>query len=133
MVREVAEEGRTVFLSSHVLDEVERTCDRVGIIREGRLITVDEVRELRRRSLREVRIRFGRPIDPAPFAALDGATDVVADGEVVTLRFGGPPDALVKLAAEYEVVDLISAPADLDDIFLAFYSGEDTEDGAADG
>jgi ABC-2 type transport system ATP-binding protein len=127
MVAEVAAEGRTVFLSSHVLDEVERTCDRVGIIREGRLVTVEEMKTLRRRALREVTIRFADPVDLAPFEALDEVHDVSVDDDLVRLRYGGEADALIKLVAQHRVLDFISAPADLEDIFLAFYSGD--EDG----
>jgi ABC-2 type transport system ATP-binding protein len=125
MVHEVAAEGRTVFLSSHLLDEVERTCDRVGIIRAGRLVAVEEMATLRRRALREVTVRFGDPVDLGPFEALEGVHDVAADGDLVHLRYGGEADALVKLVARYQVLDFVSAPADLEDVFLAFYSDGD--------
>ena len=125
MVAEVAAEGRTVFLSSHVLDEVERTCDRVGIIREGRLVTVEDMTTLRRRALREVTIRFAGPVDPAPFEALAEVHEVSVDGDVVHLRYGGEADALIKQVARHRVLDFVSAPADLEDIFLAFYSADD--------
>jgi ABC-2 type transport system ATP-binding protein len=133
MVAEVAAAGRTVFLSSHVLDEVERTCDRVGIIREGRLAAVEDMGTLRRRALREVTIRFSAPVDPAPFEALAGARDVSADGAVVRLHHGGDADELVKLVARHRVIDFVSAPADLEDIFLTFYSGAGGEAGAGNG
>jgi ABC-2 type transport system ATP-binding protein len=125
MVAEVAAEGRTVFLSSHVLDEVERTCDRVGIIREGRLVAVEDMKTLRRRALREVTIRFAEPVDLGPLRELDEVDEVSVDGDLVHLRYGGEADALVKLVARHRVLDFISAPADLEDIFLAFYSGAD--------
>jgi ABC-2 type transport system ATP-binding protein len=133
MVAEVTAAGRTVFLSSHVLDEVERTCDRVGIIREGRLVAVEDMRTLRRRALREVTIRFAGPVDPAPFAALAEARQVSADGDSIRLRYGGEADPLIKLAARHRVVDFVSAPADLEDIFLAFYSGPGGGAGDDDG
>jgi ABC-2 type transport system ATP-binding protein len=125
MVAEVAAEGRTVFLSSHVLDEVERTCDRVGIIREGRLVAVEDMKTLRRRALREVTIRFAEPVDLGPLRELDQVDEVSVDGGLVHLRYGGEADALVKLVARHRVLDFISAPADLEDIFFAFYSGAD--------
>ena len=127
MVAEVAAEGRTVFLSSHVLDEVERTCDRVGIIREGRLVTVEDMATLRRRALREVTIRFAQPIDLGPIEALDEVQEVSIVDDVVHLRYGGEADALIKAVARHHVLDFVSAPADLEDIFLAFYSGDDDD------
>ena len=122
LVRETAAEGRTVFLSSHTLDEVQAVADRVGIIRSGRLIDVDAVDALRERSLRHVEITFAGPADPAPFAALDGVRVKEADGSVV--RLSAPEtamDGVVKTAARYELRDLVSAPADLEEIFLELY------------
>lgn len=129
MVREVAADGRTVFLSSHVLDEVERSCDRVGIIRAGRLVAVEDMATLRRRALREVTIRFAGPVDLGPFERLDGVRGVSADGDFVHLRYGGEADAIVKLVAQHRVLDFVSAPADLEEVFLAFYSDEGPDDG----
>ncbi len=128
MVREVAEAGRTVFLSSHVIDEVERLCDRVGFIRDGRLVAVETVAALRTRSLREVTIRFAGPVATDEFEALPGARDVTVEDRTIRLRFEGPPDALVKLAARHEVADLVSAPVDLEEVFLTFYRAEGGSD-----
>lgn len=122
LLRETAEEGRTVFLSSHSLDEVQHVADRVGIIRSGRLVDVDAVESLRERSLRHVTITFAEPVDPGPFAALDGVR--VTDAENSVLRLSAPEttmDALVKAAARHPVVDLVSQPADLEEIFLDLY------------
>ncbi|MCZ7525309.1 MAG: ABC transporter ATP-binding protein [Acidimicrobiia bacterium] len=124
MVREASEEGRSVFLSSHVLDEVQDLCDQVGIIREGRLVAVERVGDLRARSLRTVTLRFAQPVDPAPFRALPNVRDVTAADTTLHLRIGGSPDALVKLAARHEVLDLVSEPADLEETFLTYYRGD---------
>jgi ABC-2 type transport system ATP-binding protein len=124
LVREVAGDGRTVFLSSHVLDEVERTCDRVAIIREGALAAVESIESLRSRALRTARITFESPVDPSTFEALAGVHDVRADGNIITMRTRGDVDQLVKAAARHHVVDLVSERADLEELFLAFYSGE---------
>jgi ABC-2 type transport system ATP-binding protein len=114
-------DGATVFLSSHNLAEVHRVCGRVGIIRDARLIAVEDIGDLIRRALRHVRIVTGAPLDPAPFAALDGAQDVHGDGVTVTLRFAGDVDELVKLAARHEIVDLEIGRASLEEVFLSFY------------
>jgi ABC-2 type transport system ATP-binding protein len=122
LVRETAGEGRTVFLSSHSLDEVQHIADRVGIIRAGRLADVDSVERLRERALRHVTIVFAEPVDASRFAALDGVRVENADGRVLRLSAPEPAmDAVVKEAAVHPVVDLVSQPADLEEIFLDLY------------
>ncbi len=131
LVREAVTDGRTVFLSSHVLDEVDHLCHRVGIIREGRLVTVENVADLRGRAGRIVILRFADDIDVTPFRRLDGVREVKVDGRALTLRIAGELDSLVKLAALHHVVDLISSPPDLEEIFLGYYrnaGGEDDSD-----
>jgi ABC-2 type transport system ATP-binding protein len=120
-VREVADSGATVFLSSHVLDEVQHLCDQVGIIRDGRLVDVEAVASLRERAVREVTIRFAGEFDPGPFVALPGVRDVAVRDHTLHLHLVGEADALVKLAAARHVVEFSSAPPDLDDLFLHFY------------
>jgi ABC-2 type transport system ATP-binding protein len=110
-----------VFLSSHRLDEVQQVCDRVGIIADGRLVAVDRVDDLRQRAWRTVTIEFASPVDPAPFAALPGVDAVEAAGSSLHLRAVGDLDALVKLAATHHVVDLVSEPPELEEIFLSYF------------
>lgn len=114
-------DGATVFLSSHNLEEVHRVCERVGIIRDARLVAVEEIGDLIRRALRRVRIVGAAPLDAAPFAALDGAQDVHGDGATVTLRFAGDVDDLLRLAARHELVDIEIERASLEEVFLSFY------------
>jgi ABC-2 type transport system ATP-binding protein len=126
LLRETAADGRTVFLSSHSLDEVQHVADRVGIIRSGRLVDVDAVENLRERSLRHVTITFAEPIDPSALASLDGVRIVSVDGPVV--RLSAPEtamDALVKSASRHAIADLVSQPADLEEIFLELYREAD--------
>jgi ABC-2 type transport system ATP-binding protein len=124
LLRETAADGRTVFLSSHSLDEVQHVADRVGIIRNGRLADVDAVERLRERALRHVTIVFAEPVDGARFAVLDGVRVENADGKVLRLSAPEPAmDAVVKEAAAHPVVDLVSQPADLEEIFLELYEG----------
>jgi ABC-2 type transport system ATP-binding protein len=126
LIRETAADGRTVFLSSHSLDEVQHVADRVGIIRSGRLTDVDSVDRLRERSLRHVTITFGEAVDPTPFAALDGVRVVDTDGPILRLTAPEPAmDTLVKATARHRVVDLVSQPADLEEIFLELYRESD--------
>ena len=124
MVREVADDGRTVFLSSHIIDEVDRTCDEVAIIRNGQLIAIESIDGLRARSLRHVSITFDELVDADEFRALPNVVRADVDGHRITLQTSGSVDALVKHAARHTVVDFVSEQADLEAVFLEFYSGE---------
>ena len=121
VVDEHRERGGTVFLSSHDLDEVERICDRVGIVRDGRLVAVEEVEAMRERALRHVRVRFAGRVDPALMDRLAGVQEVTRDGD--TLRFGvhGEIDAVVKEIARHRVADLEITRPTLEELFLAYY------------
>jgi ABC-2 type transport system ATP-binding protein len=121
LVREQRDAGRTVFLSSHDLDEVQRVCDRVGIIREGRLIAVERVSDLLRHSYRRVRVEFGAPAEAGEFASLPGVDGVEQDGTALTFTAAGPLDAVVKQAARHQVVDLEVGHPSLEEIFVTMY------------
>ncbi len=126
MVEEVRAEGRTVFLSSHVMPEVERLCDRVGIIREGQLIAIEDIGDLQTRALRTLEIHFAGPVPADVFTRIPGVRDIELHGDRVRLTVAGSLDAVVKVAARFEVVDLVSHQPSLEDVFLAFYGrGED--------
>jgi ABC-2 type transport system ATP-binding protein len=121
LVREARTEGRTVFLSSHILSEVERTADRVAIIRDGRLVKVDSVEGLRDLAHHQVELRFSGPVPTAAFTALQGVSDVEADGQVLRLRVSGPITPVVRAAASYELLDFVSREPTLEETFLAQY------------
>ena len=126
-LRVVAEErarGATVFISSHDLDEVERVCDRVGVIRAGRLIAVERVADLTGKAYRHVRIEFADEVDRSEFDALPGIRDVELDGRTIAFKAEGELDALVKAAARHRVRDLELRHASLEEIFIAYYGGE---------
>src|SRR6266436_9970473 len=101
MVREARDEGRTVFLSSHVLSEVEKTCTRVGIIREGRLVRVGGIAELKDIKRYEITIAFAESVATVAFASLEGVTSAepLNNGAGVRLAVQGPADAVIKAAA----------------------------------
>jgi ABC-2 type transport system ATP-binding protein len=131
LLREARAEGRTVFLSSHVISEVERSCDRVAIIREGRLVTVDRVDALRAMAIHEVELRFGGPVPVEEFSRLDGVSNVVADDHVLRMEVAGPIAPVVRHAARYELDDFTSREPNLEEIFLAHY-GAGNGTGAAE-
>lgn len=129
MVREVRDEGRTVFLSSHVLAEVEHVADRVGIIRDGQLAMVEEIATLKERAVHRAEVRFAQPVRQDAFVGLTGVRDLVVDGPVLRCVVSGSMDALIKAIARFEVERITSHEPDLEAIFLAYYV-EGTRDAA---
>ncbi len=127
VLREAVAEGRTVFLSSHVLSEVERSCDRVAIIREGRLVRVDRVDALRDLAHHQVELRFVGDPPTAEFAALAGVSDVAVEDHVMKLRVLGPITPVVQAAARLGVTDFLSREPSLEETFLAQYGREAAE------
>ncbi|MDQ6832775.1 MAG: ABC transporter ATP-binding protein [Chloroflexota bacterium] len=121
MVREVRAEGRTVFLSSHVLAEVEHVADRVGIIREGQLVMVEAVQTLKERAVHRTEIRFAQPVNRDAFRGLTDVHDLTVDGPTLRCVVTGSMDALVKAAARFEVERITSHEPDLEAVFLAYY------------
>lgn len=126
MIREVAAEGRAVFLSSHTLSEVQRVADRVAIIREGHLVTVETLDELRSKAMRRVVLDFGAAVDASVLEAVDGVRDVSVDNDRAELSFNGRMAVLLRAVAErYDIVDVNTREADLEEIFLTYYRGDD--------
>jgi len=121
LVREAAAEGRSVILSSHVLSEVQAVADRVGVIRDGRLILVDRVAALRARALARVEATFAAAPPAGAFAGLAGVREVERRGSVVVFSINGRVDPLIKAIAGFEVLALDSREADLEDVFLSLY------------
>lgn len=122
MMREVVSDGRTVFLSSHTLSEVQRVADRVGIIRHGKLITVEGVADLRSKAIRTVNLHFDEAVDGAVFEPLPGVRGVKVENHHVTLSFDGQMETLLKVAVErYSLLDISTHEADLEEIFLTYY------------
>ena len=121
LLRETAEEGRTVFLSSHELDEVQRVTDRIAIIKDGSLVAEDTVDRLRRAAPRKMDVRFRRLVDPADLRALTGVTVTACDGPRLALDVTGEIGPVLSAIAGHDPVDLICRPAGLDELFLSFY------------
>jgi ABC-2 type transport system ATP-binding protein len=127
LVREARTAGRTVFLSSHVLPEVERVCDRVGILREGRLVAVERIADLRLRAIRRLEIEFGAPVSAGAFAGVAGIRDLAVEGNTLRCTMVGTMDSILKAAAHHEIRTLTSVEPGLEEVFLAFY-GEAVRD-----
>ena len=131
MVREVRGQGRTVFMSSHVLSEVQDVADRAAVIRSGRIVALEDMDALRARAVRRVTLGFAAPVDAAEFARLENVRDAAVDGTSLTCTVEGSPDALIKAAARHTVLSLSSEEPDLEGLFFTYYgangSGVDEE------
>lgn len=126
ILREARDSGQTVFFSSHYLPEVERICDRVAIVRRGRLVTVESVEKLTTRTLHRLRVEFDRAVDERALAAVSGVLHVeVSDGgTVASIEASGELDQLIKALASFHVVSLEAARPSLEDAFLEIYGAE---------
>ncbi|MDH3729992.1 MAG: ABC transporter ATP-binding protein [Acidimicrobiia bacterium] len=126
MLREVVAEGRTVFLSSHTLSEVQRIADRVGIIRHGRLIALEAVSNLRSKAIRRVELDFESPVEATVFEAVAGVRDVMVENHRAVFSYDGKMASLLKTVSDtYDVTDIATQEADLEEIFLTYYRDEE--------
>ena len=122
LLGEVVAEGRTVFLSSHTLSEVERVADRVAILRRGRLVAVDSLENLRAVAVQRLEIVFAGAVPAEPeLRALGGVREVHLDGPHLLIAFEGSADPVVKALAAYDVRSIRSRDDDLEEIFLRYY------------
>ena len=120
MLDERAREGRTVFFASHVLGEVDELCDRVAMVRGGRLLLVRDVDELRRARVRTVEVLFDRDVDPSVYA-VDGMGEVRVEGHVHHFTVSGDPGALLSRIGALSPRDITIEAARLEDVFRALY------------
>ena len=124
LLRETRDDGATVFLSSHILSEVEHVCDRVGIIRDGRLVRVAQLDELRHIRVHRVEIEFApdTEIPESEIRAAEGVQDMAVDGNRVTCNVHGSFAALLHAIRDASVTDLVSTEPSLEEIFLSYFS-----------
>jgi ABC-2 type transport system ATP-binding protein len=118
----VRDEGRTVFLSSHVLSEVEAICDRVGILRSGRLVEVGTLEDLRHLSARVVEIRFGG--DVPSLGGVDGVTVQAVEDHLVRCEVRGAMTPLIEALRGADVTTMDAREASLEELFLRYYGEE---------
>ena len=121
LVDEERARGASVFLSSHVMPEVERVCDRVGIIRAGTLATVQDVGELKAHARRRIELHFDGPAPREAFAAIAGVRDVRAHGDELSMVVEGALDPVIKEAARHTVLTLETHEPSLEDLFLHYF------------
>ncbi len=123
LMREARDGGATVFMSSHVLGEIEDVAGRVAIIRDGVIVDVDDVGALRSRAGQVVELRFSGRVDIDEFRNLPGVRDVTLDGSTMRCMLHGEPDALLKAAARHRVLAWSAHERELEDLFIDFYRG----------
>ena len=107
---------------------MERTCDRVAIIRDGRLVRVDRVEAFRDLADHHVELRFAGPVPAAEFEGLPGVSEVASEDHVLRMRVTGPITPVVRAAARYELLDFVSREPSLEESFLAQYGREPVEE-----
>ena len=125
LLAQLREQGRTVFLSSHTLSEVERVAERVAVLREGRLVVVDELENLLELAVQTLEVEFAATPDLDELRAIPGVRSVSLGHGHVVINYEGSPDALIKALARHEVVRIRSRGEDLEEVFLRFYRDED--------
>ncbi len=124
LIEEVRQDGRTVFLSSHNLTEVERVCDRVAMVEAGRLIAIEEVASIGREALRLVTITCTRPPEPDAFDDLEGVGELTIEGRALRCKVSGALGPLLQRASAFEIEDLLSREPSLEEFFLARYGAQ---------
>ena len=129
LIREARDRGTTVFFSSHIMSEVEAVAERVGIIRQGKVIEVAVTESLINRALRRVRVRFKKPVDGSRLANVPGV-EVLSqdDGTEVMLQVAGEMDALIKALGAFPVSDFETHRPSLEEIFLAYYESQPSDE-----
>lgn len=114
--------GKTILMSSHIFEEVERTCDRTAIIKDGRLAAVEHMEKLRSQKCKTAEIRFEKEQEAERFA--QEVPILRREGKTVRLEFSGKPDGLIKKLSQYTVDDIEFRAQSLEEIFLHFYGGD---------
>tara|TARA_Y100000590_G_scaffold116318_1_gene132788 strand:+ start:23336 stop:24229 length:894 start_codon:yes stop_codon:yes gene_type:complete len=123
ILRETTEQGNSVIFSSHILSEVEELCDRVAIIREGTLVAVEQIADLKSKQVRRIEMSFGNNIRSELFEGIDGVKNIIINENKLKCDIVGSLDSLVKVVATQHILDIRTEEPALEDIFLAYYEG----------
>lgn len=124
LIHNARAEGRTTFLSSSMLAEMERLCDRVAVIHQGNLIAVERGVQLRNRAMRFIEMRFATPISLEAFASIHNVQNLSVEENTLHCTVCGDPDALIKAASQYRIVDFVSQVPNLEEVFHRYYGVE---------
>jgi len=113
--------GKTIFMSSHIMSDVEKVCQRVAVIRQGEIVTIEEVEKLRQKSGQRVSVEFGDPVSADELSHIPGVSNVTTTNHTYHFNVGGSMDALIKALSRHEVLRLQAEEAPLEEVFLQFY------------
>jgi ABC-2 type transport system ATP-binding protein len=113
--------GKTIFMSSHIMSEVEKVCQRVAVIRQGELVTVEAVEALREKAGQRVVVEFGDAVAPQDLDGIPGVSDVTQSNGSYHLHVSGSMNALIKVLSRHEINRLLVEEAPLEEVFLKFY------------
>jgi len=119
--------GKTIFMSSHIMSDVEKVCQRVAVIRQGEIVTIEEVEKLRQKAGQRVTVEFGDDVALADLERIPGVSNVTANNHAYHFNVGGSMDALVKALSLHEVLSLQAEEAPLEEVFLKFYENPQEE------
>jgi ABC-2 type transport system ATP-binding protein len=126
LLREEKENGKTIFMSSHILAEVETVCDRVAIIKEGRLKIVEEIESLQKKTGKVLEVEFRAPVDTAEFR-LPGVSEIKADSNRLTLTIHENLDTVIKAVAAHKILNMNLKTYSLEQLFLRYYNKSEKE------
>jgi ABC-2 type transport system ATP-binding protein len=121
LILEVKERGKTIFFSSHILSEVERVCDRVAILREGKLVVLHEISDLKKFRLKTIEVTFKRELDESIFR-LEGVRKIEKNAHTIRLWIDANINGILRIISEYPIDNISCRDASLEDIFLEYYS-----------
>lgn len=119
--------GKTIFMSSHIMSDVEKVCQRVAVIRQGEIVTIEEVEKLRQKAGQRVTVEFGDAVSMDELSRMPGVSDVTSHNHAYHFNVGGSMDALIKALSRHEVLRLEAEEAPLEEVFLKFYENPQAE------
>jgi ABC-2 type transport system ATP-binding protein len=122
--------GKTIFMSSHIMSDVEKVCQRVAVIRQGEIVTIEEVEKLRQKAGQRVTVEFGDAVSADDVARMPGVSMVTSHNHAYHFNVGGSMDALIKELSRHEVLRLQAEEAPLEEVFLKFYENPQAETAA---
>jgi len=113
--------GKTIFMSSHIMSDVEKICQRVAVIRKGELVTVEAVEALREKAGQQITVEFGNAVSEQELARIPGVSMLTKTNGSYHFNISGSMDPLIKALSQHEVIRLNSQEAPLEEVFLKFY------------
>jgi ABC-2 type transport system ATP-binding protein len=119
--------GKTIFMSSHIMSDVEKVCQRVAVIRRGELVTVEKVETLRQKAGQRITVEFGDQVTAEDLARIPGVSNIGTTNGAYHFNIGGSMDLLIKTLSQHEVIRLQAEEAPLEEVFLKFYEESQPE------